>query len=726
MQRKRHSINHGFGPDSPGDDVNLHGIPTMRMGKKSLVATRDIFYGKIVNSANVTWWTSRNRALRTVISTRSSQEFMVPSGGIKRSSKTVIVRSSRKMTPYGEMQRYPEKTQSSASELDIYQPTSVVWWRSPHCRSGERRNRIRASHVVMTPLSRLARYPQQSFRRFSYLSFISLLLFGLIFSNSVFFNNEHVSALESDTSISAADQNSDSDYSMMPLAASAGISISGDAVDKQVKLAPGDIGYREHTISIDASDISNYTLTISGPTNLTGPSGATTISGANNKKPTGTGSEAMLDNTWGYGWGDIGASKEDLYYQSLSSSGTSLASGNIATTGANAGKLTLSKKLAFAVKFAANNDNYGQYKANVLLSFAATPATATYTLSYNANGGSNAPTSQTCTANGVAGTSCSLILSSNKPTRTNYTFLGWGTSNTATSASYQPGASITLTGSKTLYAVWEKIIVYGQWRMSDATEVSYDNATTIKNSGITNMQQMTSSICNQVSTPAAGASTVPTMILKDSRDSNYYMIAKYADGRCWMTSNLLLEGPRNLTSGDSDVSSSFTLPTTLTVLSSANDFSSDDSHAITSYVANRADSGTTVYYTWTAATAGADKTGAITSGSMDTSICPKGWKLPSGYRSGEYGILADAESITSDDAGSTKLQGAPYNFRYTGMAAHGAFNFGNSQGNWWTSTTYSPGLALVASVYDTGVEPGTSAGYWRSTGMAVRCIARNS
>jgi len=75
----------------------------------------------------------------------------------------------------------------------------------------------------------------------------------------------------------------------------------------------------------------------------------------------------------------------------------------------------------------------------------------TYTVSYNANGGSGAPSSQTKTY-GVA-----LTLSSVKPTRSGYTFLGWATSSTATSATYSAGGSYTANASATLYAVWQKI-----------------------------------------------------------------------------------------------------------------------------------------------------------------------------------------------------------------------------------------------------------------------------
>ena len=48
-----------------------------------------------------------------------------------------------------------------------------------------------------------------------------------------------------------------------------------------------------------------------------------------------------------------------------------------------------------------------------------------------------------------------LTLSSVKPTRSGYTFMGWATSSTATSASYSAGGSYTANASRTLYAVWQ-------------------------------------------------------------------------------------------------------------------------------------------------------------------------------------------------------------------------------------------------------------------------------
>lgn len=81
------------------------------------------------------------------------------------------------------------------------------------------------------------------------------------------------------------------------------------------------------------------------------------------------------------------------------------------------------------------------------------PALDSYTVSYNANGGSGAPSSQTKWYGKT------LTLSSTKPTRTGYTFLGWSTSSTATSATYAAGGSYTANSGAALYAVW-KIITY--------------------------------------------------------------------------------------------------------------------------------------------------------------------------------------------------------------------------------------------------------------------------
>ena len=78
------------------------------------------------------------------------------------------------------------------------------------------------------------------------------------------------------------------------------------------------------------------------------------------------------------------------------------------------------------------------------------PEPETYYVSYSANGGSGAPSGQT-KYHGET-----LYLRTGVPTRSGYTFLGWGTSSGATTPSYQPGGSYTSNSSITLYAVWRE------------------------------------------------------------------------------------------------------------------------------------------------------------------------------------------------------------------------------------------------------------------------------
>lgn len=76
------------------------------------------------------------------------------------------------------------------------------------------------------------------------------------------------------------------------------------------------------------------------------------------------------------------------------------------------------------------------------------PALPTYTIKYNANGGSGAPSSQTKTYGKT------LTLTSSKPTRTGYTFKKWNTNSSGSGTNYSSGGSYTANSGATLYAVW--------------------------------------------------------------------------------------------------------------------------------------------------------------------------------------------------------------------------------------------------------------------------------
>ena len=75
----------------------------------------------------------------------------------------------------------------------------------------------------------------------------------------------------------------------------------------------------------------------------------------------------------------------------------------------------------------------------------------TYKVTFVGNGASGANVDQTGIYHGEA-----TALRANTFTRTDYKFKGWSENASATTATWTDGASITLTGNKILYAVWEE------------------------------------------------------------------------------------------------------------------------------------------------------------------------------------------------------------------------------------------------------------------------------
>ncbi len=94
-----------------------------------------------------------------------------------------------------------------------------------------------------------------------------------------------------------------------------------------------------------------------------------------------------------------------------------------------------------------NYDPGDTYTANANLTLYAVWRQIT-AITYNANKGTGAPSAHENTAGLTA-------LSTQKPSRTGFLFLGWSTSADAASAQFQPGEKINLEGNVTLYAVWK-------------------------------------------------------------------------------------------------------------------------------------------------------------------------------------------------------------------------------------------------------------------------------
>ncbi|MBS7059405.1 MAG: InlB B-repeat-containing protein [Faecalibacterium prausnitzii] len=97
-----------------------------------------------------------------------------------------------------------------------------------------------------------------------------------------------------------------------------------------------------------------------------------------------------------------------------------------------------------------------------------------HTVSYNANGGTGAPDTQKKIYGSV------LTLSSVRPTRDGYVFMGWATSS-AGDVAYMPGATYGADADVTLYAVWQ--IAYIKPTITRLTALRCDSKGSPKSDG---------------------------------------------------------------------------------------------------------------------------------------------------------------------------------------------------------------------------------------------------
>ena len=380
--------------------------------------------------------------------------------------------------------------------------------------------------------------------------------------------------------------------------------------------SPGTVNYVSSKVDVSASDITGYSLILSGPESL---SGNTPITGAGGKNP-----NDMVNNSWGYAWTSEEAN-DTTTYNTLNPNGTSLKE---IGTGANSDtkvtnfSVNFSRQLTFAAKFAEGAAS-GHYKANVTLSLAATP----------------------------------------REVATGF-------------------------------------------------------------NGIYDMQDMTGTICAEANTGDVGS-------LEDIRDGNVYSIVRLSDGNCWMASNLALtkegmesyNGSATLTPADSDVAADFTVPASLHALSDGSFGAKVDLNTAQvydgGYQHEQYKSSYGAYYNWNAATAG---TGNSTVLGDDTnvrsSICPKGWTLPT---SADYTKILNIAGITNTSEGSAILQAPPYNYATSGFLYNAKMSEIGTGGKVWSSTG-SSSLAYFLSFGNSGVSVLRGQ---RQGGVSVRCIANN-
>ena len=234
---------------------------------------------------------------------------------------------------------------------------------------------------------------------------------------------------------------------------------------------------------------------------------------------------------------------------------------------------------------------------------------------------------------------------------------------------------------------------------------------------ISKMQQMTPEICAATTTPNRTATALdtdgshygdpnyaPTKTLVDTRDDNTYTVSKLADGKCWMTQNLRIID-KTITPADSDVTANYTIP--------ASSISGFNTYDISNAYVDSDDG----FYTWYTATAGTG-TQSMSSGNTAVSICPKGWRLPTGGDDGEFKIFYNNYHSFS------ALRSNPVNLTLFGYVDNSSRRNQGSLGIYWSSTVHSDRFAyyLVLNMNSSGVLPASDS--YKYHGNSIRCIAR--
>ena len=361
-------------------------------------------------------------------------------------------------------------------------------------------------------------------------------------------------------------------------------------------------------------------------------------------------------------------------------------------------------------------------------------AGTTYSITYYENTVTNMPDNES----GLGTSTDTTTLSSTKPSRSGFKFNGWCNTATVKDANGNDTCSGTtyLAGANNypinngasfntkLYAIWTE-------------EKTIANSTT--------MQEVTS--C------PASLPTGQVYTLKDSRDSTEYHTAKLADGKCWLLDNLALDLTdntilSNLSSDNTNASTGLPyLKGTSTGTTSdryataaVSNWTSSYSYSAplvnmtnkdvvpTSYngtddpMKDKAVAGNWKvggYYNYCAASAGSYCYGngtdyGTSSGNATEDICPKGWRMPTGY-SGEYRTLYSNTNYNTYDKYREALR-----LPLSGYFSSGSAHYQGSDGRWWSSTR-DYDFDMYSLDADTGIiDPAYY--YDRFSGNSVRCV----
>ena len=318
--------------------------------------------------------------------------------------------------------------------------------------------------------------------------------------------------------------------------------------------------------------------------------------------------------------------------------------------------------------------------------------------------------------------------------RTGYGFAGWSTTFDYSDSTgfYGPQELITFTAGEytgnnpglSLYARWIKSTGYLQnWTCPNNTSMPI------------------------------GAVTA----LTDRRDDQTYAVAKLADSKCWMIENLRLENtgtdntnglfaqgydasfvglanPESPWADNSTTANSLysTDGSTTKTISGSNlayrfpRYNSTNTNARASTPSDGTGSMYSYgnYYTWAAAIA--DITDYSSGDHSTTSICPTGWRIPTGNVAGEFYALNTAiNSGAIDSVASRRLRAYPNNFVLSGGVTDSSVLGRGSSGGYWSSTVLYGIYSCYFGLRDSSVSPGTDNNGQKHGGKAIRCVASN-
>ncbi|MBR3220258.1 hypothetical protein IKF76_00085, partial [Candidatus Saccharibacteria bacterium] len=290
-------------------------------------------------------------------------------------------------------------------------------------------------------------------------------------------------------------------------------------------------------------------------------------------------------------------------------------------------------------------------------------------------------------------------------------------------------ASVTITCTVPQLTVAGTYNVSAYIQKYDSTYVAENaftyGAPTLAN--LRNMQDITTEIC-------ANTPTGQTASLIDTRGGGNggatptsYGVIKALDGNCWMTDNLnLYNYTISAATSDFDSPSSYTIPAGITATTdwNTNNYTTkkvEVAHGLGQYATSDSSYYGEVFYNWTVAVAKETTAGVTTA--PNTSICPKGWTLPT---NGDRGVnkswakLLDVYGVTT----GAQLLTKPLGFKYYGVWDWGIASeiHQGSRSVFWSGTPSSETNAYHLFYNSDGVNPQVN--YNKGYGFSIRCVAR--